>query len=434
MSERKFGFNTQQLHAGHVPDSAHRARAVPIYQSTSFVFKDFASAKAINTVDELDYEYSRTGNPTCEVLEVRVAALEGGSASLALSSGAAAITYSILNIAKTGDEIIAANTLYGGSFSLLAHTLPKHEITTKLVNPDNPENFRKAINNLTRAIFIETIGNPGVNIVDVEAVARIAEENGIPLIVDNTFATPYLFRPFDYGANIVVHSATKYIGGHGNSIGGLIVDGGNFNWANGKYPDFTTPDPAYNGLVHWERWGNYPGIGNFAFVMKARLQYLRDMGGCLSPFNAFLLLQGLETLSFRIERQVSNAQRIAEYLESHADVAWVNYPGLKSSPYHKLAEIYLPKGAGAILSFGIKGGVARVEKFVEAVKIFSFLANVGDSKSLIVHPTTVTHTQLNEEQQLHVGIRPEMIRLSIGTEDVDDLIWDLEQAFKNTAS
>ncbi len=432
MSEREFGFDTQQLHAGQVLDTAHRARAVPIYQSTSFVFKDFASAKAINTIDEFGYEYSRTGNPTNEVLEVRIAALEGGSAALSLASGSAAATYAILNVARAGDEIVAARTLYGGTFSLLAHTLPKHGIKTVFVDPDNSDAFKAALTERTRAIWVETIGNPSGNLVDVEAIARIAEAHGIPLIVDNTFATPYLFRPFDHGAAVVVHSATKYIGGHGNSIGGLIVDGGNFNWANGKFPDFTTPDPCYNGMVHWDRWGNYPGIGNFAFVMKARLQYLRDMGACLSPFNAFLLLVGLETLSFRMERQVKTAQHIAEFLAAHDDVAWVNYAGLKDSPYYDLGKRLFPKGSGAIFTFGIKGGEERAARFVEAVKLFSFLANVGDSKSLIVHPATVTHAQLNAEQQKQVGITPELLRLSIGTEDADDLIWDLEQAFASS--
>lgn len=429
MTERKFGFDTQQLHAGHVPDSAVRARAVPIYQSTSFVFKDFASAKAINAIDEFGYEYSRTGNPTNDVLEQRIAALEGGTAALSLASGMAATTYSVLNIVGAGDEIVASRALYGGTFSLLAHTLPKYDVKTAFVDPDKPDTFAAAITERTKAILVETIGNPGANVVDVEALARIAEAHDVPLIVDNTFATPYLFRPFDYGANIVVHSATKYIGGHGNSIGGLIVDGGNFNWANGKYPAFTTPDPALDGMVHWERWGDYPGIGNFAFVMKARLQYLRDMGACLSPFNAFLLLMGLETLSFRIARQVQSAQRIAEFLATHSDVAWVNYPGLKSSPYHDLAQRILPKGAGAVFSFGIRGGEARAAKFVEAVKVFSFLANIGDSKSLIVHPATITHAQLDPAQQAAAGITPETIRLSVGTEDLDDLLWDLEQAF-----
>ncbi|WKW52138.1 O-acetylhomoserine aminocarboxypropyltransferase/cysteine synthase family protein [Rhodomicrobium lacus] len=429
MSERQFGFATQQLHAGQTPDPATGARAVPIYQTTSFVFKDFAAAKAISSVEEFGFDYTRITNPTNEVLENRIAALEGGTGALSVASGSAATAYSILNITHAGHEIVAAKTLYGGSFNLFQNTLPKHGVKTILVDPADTDSFERAINERTRALFVETIGNPDINIIDFEAVARIAERHGIPLIVDNTFATPYLFRPFDYGANISVHSATKFIGGHGTSIGGLIVDGGNFNWANGKFPDFTTPDPAYSGFVHWDKWGNYPGVGNIAYIIKARLHYLRDFGASLSPFNAFLFLQGLETLSFRLERQIGNAQAIAEWLEANEEVEWVNYPGLRSSPHHELARKYLPKGPGSILTFGVKGGFERAKKLIEAVKIFSFLANVGDSKSLIVHPATVTHGQLTEEEQLLAGVKPNQIRLSVGTEDVDDLIWDLEQAF-----
>ncbi len=434
MSERKLHFDTLQVHAGQVPDPTTGARAVPIYQTTSFVFKNFEQARLISSVEEFGFDYSRITNPTCEVLENRIAALEGGSGALALASGSAATAYSILNITHTGDEIVAAKTLYGGSFNLFVNTLPKHGVKTRLVDPSDPENFRKAINEKTRAIFIETIGNPDINIIDFEKVARIAQENGIPLIVDNTFGTPYLFRPFDYGANIIVHSATKYIGGHGTSIGGLIVDGGNFDWSkSGKFPDFTTPDPAYSGFVHWDRWGNYPGAGNIAYIIKVRLHYLRDFGACMSPFNAFLFLQGLETLSFRLERQVASAQRIAAYLAAHPEVEWVNYPGLKTSPYHALAKKYLPKGPGAILAFGVKGGLARAKKFIESLKIFSFLANVGDSKSLVVHPATVTHGQLTEAEQRLAGVKPEQIRFSVGTENIDDLLWDIGQAFEKSS-
>ncbi|MEI8011358.1 MAG: O-acetylhomoserine aminocarboxypropyltransferase/cysteine synthase family protein [Candidatus Omnitrophota bacterium] len=434
MSGRKLHFDTLQVHAGQVPDPATGARAVPIYQTTSFVFKNFEQARLISSVEEFGFDYSRITNPTCEVLENRIAALEGGSGALALASGSAATAYSILNITHTGDEIVASKTLYGGSFNLFVNTFPKHGIKTKLVDPKDPENFRKAINNKTRAVFIETIGNPDINIIDFEKVARIAGENGIPLIVDNTFGTPYLFRPFDYGANIIVHSATKYIGGHGTSIGGLIVDGGNFDWSkSGKFPDFTTPDPAYSGFVHWDRWGNYPGQGNIAYIIKVRLHYLRDFGACMSPFNAFLFLQGLETLSFRVERQVASTQRIAEYLAAHPEVEWVNYPGLKNSPYHGLAKKYLPKGPGAILAFGVKGGLARAKKFIESLTIFSFLANVGDSKSLVVHPATVTHGQLTEAEQRLAGVKPEQIRFSVGTENIDDLLWDIGQAFETSA-
>jgi len=433
MSDRKYHFDTLQVHAGQVPDPVTGARAVPIYQTTSFVFKNFEHARLISSVEEFGFDYTRITNPTCEVLENRIAALEAGSGALALASGSAATAYSILNITHSGHEIVAAKTLYGGSFNLFVNTFPKHGIKTHLVDPKDPENFRRAINDKTRAIFIETIGNPDINIIDFEKVARIASENGIPLIVDNTFGTPYLFRPFDYGANIIVHSATKYIGGHGTSIGGLIVDGGNFNWAqSGKFPDFTTPDPAYSGFVHWDRWGNYPGLGNIAYIIKVRLHYLRDFGACLSPFNAFLFLQGLETLSFRLERQVASAQKIAEYLEKSPEVEWISYPGLQSSPYYDLAKKYLPKGPGAILAFGVKGGLQRAKKFIESLKIFSFLANVGDSKSLVVHPATVTHGQLTEAEQRLAGVKPEQIRFSIGTENIDDLLWDIGQAFEKS--
>jgi len=434
MSERVLGFDTRQLHAGQVPDPVTGARAVPIYQTTSFVFKDFAQAKAISSVEEFGFDYSRITNPTNEVLENRIAALEGGSGALAVASGSAATAISILNITHTGDEVVAAKTLYGGSFNLFVNTLPKHGVRTVLVDPADPENFRRAITDRTRAIFIETIGNPDINIIDFEAVGRIAEAAGVPVIVDNTFGTPYLFRPFDYGANVSVHSATKYIGGHGTSIGGLIVDGGNFNWANGNFPDFTTPDPAYSGFIHWEKWGDYPGAGNIAYIIKARLHYLRDFGACMSPFNAFLFLQGLETLSFRLRQQVTSAQRIAEFLELHAEVEWVNYPGLPSSPHHALARKYLPKGPGAILTFGVKGGLERAKRFIESLEIFSFLANVGDSKSLVVHPATVTHGQLTEAEQRLAGVKPEQVRLSVGTEDIDDLLWDLDQAFARSSA
>jgi len=434
MSERALHFDTLQVHAGQVPDPATGACAVPIYQTTSFVFKNFEQAKAISSVEEFGFDYTRITNPTNEVLENRIALLEGGSGALSVASGSAATAYSILNITHTGDEIVAAKTLYGGSFNLFQNTLPKHGVKTHFVDPADPENFRKVINERTKAIFVETIGNPEINIIDFEEVAHLAEEHGIPLIVDNTFGTPYLFRPFDYGANVIVHSATKYIGGHGTSIGGLIVDGGNFDWSkSGKFPDFTTPDPAYNGFIYWDRWGNYPGSGNIAYIVKVRLQYLRDLGACMSPFNAFLFLQGLETLSFRISRQVESAQKIAEYLEAHPDVEWISYPGLQSSPYHELAKKYLPKGPGAILAFGVKGGFVRAKKFIEAMKVFSFLANVGDSKSLVVHPATVTHGQLTEAEQRLAGVKPEQIRFSIGTEHVDDLLWDIAQAFDRSA-
>ncbi|MGB8601401.1 MAG: O-acetylhomoserine aminocarboxypropyltransferase/cysteine synthase family protein [Rhizomicrobium sp.] len=430
MSERKFAFDTQQLHAGQTPDGDFRARAVPIYQSTSFTFRDFNTAKDINTFDNCtDYEYSRTGNPTNSVLEARIAALEGGTAALAVSSGMAAITYAILNVCQTGDDIVAARTLYGGTFGLFAHTLPRHGITVTLVDPDDHAAIAAAIGPRTKALYTESIGNPGGNIIDIPALAAIAKQAGIPLIVDNTFSTPYLFRPIEHGANVVIHSATKYIGGHGTTIGGLIVDGGNFDWGNGKFPGFTTPDGACAGITHWDKWHDFPGIGNFVFVMKTRLQYLRDMGAALSPFNAFLLLQGIETLSLRMQRQIDNAARVATHLAASKHVSRVQYAGLAGSPYFGLAQKYYPKGPGAIFSFDLKGGDDAARKFTEAVKVFSFLANVGDSKSLIVHPASVTHPQLSPQEQLAAGITPGSLRVSIGTEAIEDLLWDLDQAF-----
>jgi O-acetylhomoserine (thiol)-lyase len=430
---RRFGFDTLQLHAGQEPDAAVRARAVPIYQTTSFVFEDFEQAAAVSAVEEFGFDYTRITNPTCEVLENRIAALEGGTGALALASGSAATAYSVLNITRAGDEIVAAKTLYGGSFNLFRNTLPKHGVRTHLVDPADPANFAKAVTDRTRAIFVETIGNPDINVLDFDAVAEVAADAGVPLIVDNTFATPYLFRPFDHGANVVVHSATKYIGGHGTSIGGLVVDGGNFDWTNGRFPDFTEPDPAYNGFVHAEKWADVDGAGNLAYIIKMRLHYLRDFGAAMSPFNAFLFLQGLETLSLRMRQHVANAQRVAEFLAARPEVAWVSFPGLASSPHHELASRYLPRGAGSILTFGIQGGLEPAKRFIEALKVFSFLANVGDSKSLVVHPATVTHGQLTEAEQLLAGVRPDQIRLSVGTEDVEDLLWDLDQAFATLA-
>lgn len=430
MSKRKFAFDTQQLHAGQTPDGDFRARAVPIYQSTSFTFRDFNTAKDINTFDNCtDYEYSRTGNPTCSVLEARIATLEGGTAALAVSSGMAAITYAILNVCQTGDDIVAARTLYGGTYGLFVHTLPRHGITVTLVDPDDHAAIAAAIGPRTKAIYTESIGNPGGNIIDIPALAAIARAAGIPLIVDNTFSTPYLFRPIEHGANVVIHSATKYIGGHGTTIGGLIVDGGNFDWGNGKFPGFTTPDGACAGITHWDKWRDYPGVGNFAFVMKTRLQYLRDMGAALSPFNAFLLLQGIETLSLRVQRQIENAARVAVHLAASKHVARVQYAGLADSPYYALAQKYYPKGPGAIFSFDLKGGATAAKTFTETVKVFSFLANVGDSKSLVVHPASVTHPQLSAADQLAAGITPGSLRISIGTEAIEDLLWDIDQAF-----
>jgi len=423
MSERQWKFDTLQVHAGQEPDPTTGSRAVPIYQTTSYVFNNAEHAANLFALKEAGNIYTRIMNPTTDVFEKRMAALEGGVGALAVASGSAAITYAIMNIAGAGDEIVSASTLYGGTYNLFAVTLPRFGIKTVFVNPDDPENFRKAINEKTKALFIETIGNPGANIVDIEAVAAIAHENGLPLIVDNTFGTPYLIRPIEFGADIIVHSATKFIGGHGTSIGGVIVDSGKFDWAgSGRFPGLTEPDPSYHGIRY------VADIGPAAYITKARVQLLRDTGAALSPFNAFLFLQGLETLSLRVERHVSNAKRIAEFLNSHPLVSWVNYPSLPGNKYYALAQKYLPKGAGSIFTFGIKGGVEAGRKFIDSLKIFSLLANVADAKSLVIHPASTTHAQLSEEDQIAAGVSPDMVRLSIGIEDVEDLIADLDQA------
>lgn len=429
MSERKWKFDTLQVHAGQKPDPATGARAVPIYQTTSYVFKDTEHAENLFALKEIGNIYTRIMNPTNDVFERRIAALEGGVGALAVASGSAAITYAILNIAGAGDEIVSASTLYGGTYNLFSVTFPKLGIKTTFVDPDDPENFRKAINANTKAIYIETIGNPGINIIDIEKVAKIAHENGLPLIVDNTLGTPYLIRPIEFGADIVVHSATKYIGGHGTSIGGVIVDSGKFDWTgSGKFPGLTEPDPSYHGVRYVE------AVGPLAYIIKARVQLLRDTGASISPFNSFLLLQGLETLSLRVEKHVSNAKRIAEFLSGHPLVSWVNYPGLKANKYYELAQKYIPKGPGAIFTFGIKGGVRAARKFIDSLEIFSLLANVADAKSLVIHPATTTHAQLSEEEQKAAGVSPDQIRLSIGIEDAEDLIFDIDQALKKVAA
>ncbi|PKM95696.1 MAG: O-acetylhomoserine aminocarboxypropyltransferase [Firmicutes bacterium HGW-Firmicutes-1] len=423
MSDKKLRFNTIQVHGGQKPDPATNAMAVPIYQTTSYVFNSAEHAENLFGLKESGNIYTRIMNPTSDVFEQRIAALEGGVGALAVASGSAAITYSILNIAGTGDEIVAASTLYGGTYNLFSITLPKLGIHTVFVDPDEPENFRAAINEKTKALYIETIGNPRINVMDIEAIANIAHENGIPLIVDNTFGTPYLVNPIAYGADVVVHSATKFIGGHGTTIGGIIVDAGKFDWsASGKFPGFTEPDPSYNGIRYYE------ALGSLAFIMKARLQLLRDTGAAISPFNSFLLLQGLETLSLRVERHVENAQKIADFLEKHPAVVWVNYPGLKGNKYYDLAQKYLPKGAGSIFTFGIKGGEVAGRKFIDELEIFSLLANVADAKSLVIHPASTTHSQLSEDGLIKAGVSKDLIRLSIGIEDIEDLIEDLDQA------
>jgi len=422
--ERQLGFDTLALHAGQQPDPTTGARAVPIYQSTSFVLGDTERAARLFALEEIGNVYTRIMNPTQDVFEQRIAALEGGVGALAVGSGQAAITYSILNIANAGDEIVSSVTLYGGTYNLFHHTLPKLGIKVHFVDPQDPENFRRAITPKTKAVFAEIIGNPKIDVLDIEAVANIAHENGVPLIIDNTFATPYLVRPFDWGADIVVHSATKFIGGHGTSIGGIIVDSGKFNWDNGKFPGLVEPDPSYHGLSYVK------ALGPLAYILKARVTLLRDTGAAISPFNSFLFLQGIETLSLRLERHVSNAQRVAEFLESNPSVTWVSYPGLESSPSYQKAKKYLPKGAGAILTFGIKGGLEAGKKFINNLKLFSHLANVGDAKSLVIHPASTTHQQLTPEQQVSTGVTEDLVRLSVGIEDINDILFDLEQGLK----
>lgn len=423
MTKNNYQFDTVQIHGGQTVDPYTHARAVPIYQTTSYLFDDPEHAANLFSLKEFGNIYTRMMNPTTDVLEQRVAALEGGVGALAVASGSAAVTYAILNIAQAGDEIVAASTLYGGTYNLFAQTLPKLGIRTTFVNPDQLECFNEAITDKTKAIYIESIGNPGINLVDIEGVAQIAHAHGIPLIVDNTFGTPYLIRPIEHGADIVVHSATKFIGGHGTSIGGILVDSGKFDWAgNDKFPGFTTPDPSYNGLIYTE------AAGHMAFIVKARVQLLRDTGACLSPFNAFLLIQGLETLSLRVRQHVSNTRKIVAFLKQHPAVDWVSYPELVESPYKSLADRYFPKGTGSIFTFGIKGGTETGVEFIKNLKLFSLLANVADAKSLVIHPASTTHAQLTEEQQIAAGVKPELLRLSIGLEDADDLISDLDQA------
>ncbi|MDD9148422.1 MULTISPECIES: O-acetylhomoserine aminocarboxypropyltransferase/cysteine synthase family protein [unclassified Sporolactobacillus] len=420
--ERHYGFETLQVHAGQVPDLTTQSRAVPIYQTTSYVFKDADQAADFFQLKKPGNVYGRIMNPTEDVFEKRVAELEGGSAALATSSGLAAILYSILNVANAGDNIVSAEALYGGTYELFNVTLRKLGIDVIFVDQDDPENFRKAINDRTKALYGETLGNPKINVFDTEAIAKIAHENGIPLIIDNTFGTPYLNRPIDWGADVVVHSATKFIGGHGTTIGGVLVDGGKFDWAaSGKFPDFTTPDESYGGLV-------YADLAPASFATKARVQLLRNTGATLAPQSAFYFLQGLESLSVRVERHVENARKVVKFLKNHPKVTWVNYPELEDSPYRELSKKYFPKGPGSIFTFGVKGGLEAGKTLINNVKLFSLLANVGDAKSLIIHPASTTHAELNEEAQAKAGITPDLIRLSIGIETIDDIIYDLDQA------
>ncbi|KGK87817.1 O-acetylhomoserine aminocarboxypropyltransferase [Desulfosporosinus sp. HMP52] len=419
---RQLGIETISLHGGQSPDSATNSRAVPIYQTSSFVFNDTDHAANLFALKESGNIYTRITNPTQDVFEQRLALLEGGIGALATASGQAAITYALLNIVQAGDEIVASSSLYGGTFTLFNYTFAKLGIKVHFVDVDKPEEYRSKITAKTKALYTETIGNPLINIADLEIISGIAHQNGIPLIVDNTFASPYLCRPIEHGADIVVHSATKFIGGHGTSIGGVIIDSGKFNWNNGKFPGLSQPDPSYHDIVFTE------ACGNAAYITKARVSLLRDTGACLSPFNAFLFLQGLETLPLRMERHVENAQKVAEFLDQHDLVTWVNYPGLKKSPYHTLAEKYLPKGSGSIFTFGLKGGLNEGKKFINNLQLFSHLANIGDAKSLVIHPASTTHQQLDEESQRSAGVSPDMIRLSIGIETIADLLDDLDQA------
>jgi O-acetylhomoserine (thiol)-lyase len=402
---------------------------VPIYQTTSYVFKSTDHAANLFALKEFGNIYTRIMNPTQDVFEKRIAAIEGGTGALAVSSGQAAQTYAILNITRVGDEIVSANNLYGGTYEQFHYSFPKLGRTVKFVDSRDPQAFKKAITPKTRAIYAETIGNPKLDVPDFEAIAKVAHDAGIPFIVDNTIGVG-IVRPFDYGVDIIVSSATKYIGGHGTSIGGVIVDGGKFNYGNGKFPEFTEPDPSYHGLKFWEVFGNFPGLGNVAFIIKARVQLLRDLGSCLSPFNAFLFLQGLETLPLRQQRHSENALKVAKFLKTHPSVTWVNYPGLDDHPSHKLAEKYLKGQYGGIVGFGIKGGAPAGKKFINSVRLFSHLANIGDSKSLVIHPATTTHQQLTAEEQKATGVTDDYVRLSVGIEDFEDIKDDLDQALR----
>jgi O-acetylhomoserine (thiol)-lyase len=422
MPDREFGIETLCLHAGQLPDPSTGSRAVPIYQTTSYVFDSADHAASLFNLQTFGNVYTRIMNPTTAVLEERMAALESARAGLALASGMAAQMVTLLTLLEEGDELVSASTLYGGTYSQFDVSFRKLGIKTTFADPDEPENLRKAITKKTKAVYAETIGNPLINVLDIEALARIAHDFGIPLVIDNTFATPYLCRPIEFGADIVVHSATKYIGGHGTAMGGIVVDSGKFPWGNGNFPGMTQPSRGYHGVIFHETFGD------FGWIMKARMETLRTFGPALSPFNAFLLLQGLETLHLRMQRHCENALAVAKFLESHPAVTWIRYPGLESSRYYALAKKYLPKGASAIMTFGIMGGQAAGIKFIEAAQFLSHLANVGDAKTLVIHPASTTHRQLSEEEQIAAGVYPDMIRLSIGIETLDDILWDIDQA------
>ncbi|HUN69032.1 MAG TPA: O-acetylhomoserine aminocarboxypropyltransferase/cysteine synthase family protein [Burkholderiales bacterium] len=422
MADRKFGFETLCLHAGQIPDPATGARAAPIYQTTSFVFDSAEHAASLFNLQTFGNVYSRISNPTVAVFEERMAAIENGRAALACATGQAAEATAILTLCKGGDHIVSASTLYGGTHTLLGVNLKKLGIETTFVDPDDLNAFEKSIRPNTRLLYAETLGNPLINIVDIEALARIARGHDIPLVVDNTVPSPYLCRPFDWGADIVVHSATKYIGGHGTTMGGVIVESGKFDWGNGKFPEFTTPSPGYHGVVFHETFGD------FGYTMKARMEIMRTFGPALSPMNAWLLLQGLESLPVRMDRHCDNALAVAKYLKDHPRVAWVNYPGLADDKYFALAKKYLPKGASGLLNFGVKGGARAGERFIDAAQFMSHLANIGDAKTLVIHPASTTHRQMNEEDQLKAGVTPDMVRMSVGIESLDDILWDIDQA------
>jgi len=424
MADREYAPETLCLHAGQVPDPLTGSRAPPIYQTSSYVFDSPDHAASLFNLQTFGNVYSRLSNPTNAVLEERVAALEGGRAALAVASGMSAQTIATLTLCKAGDEIVAASTLYGGSYSLLDVNLRRLGITTHFVDPDDPENFRRAITPRTRLVYAESLGNPGLNVLDISAVADIAHEHGLPLMVDNTVPSPFLCQPFKHGADIVIHSATKYIGGHGTSIGGLIVESGKFPYDNGNFPDMVDASDGYHGVRFFETFGD------FAYTMKARMEYLRTMGPSMSPFNAFNFLQGLETLHVRMERHVENAMTVARYLQEHERVSWVNYPGMPENKYYELGQKYMPRGCSSLMSFGIKGGMEAGIRFIENVEVLSHLANIGDAKTLVIHPASTTHRQLNEEQQIAAGVGPDLIRLSVGIEHVDDIIADIAQALE----
>lgn len=432
MTDRNFGIETLCLHAGQLPDPVTGSRAQPIYQTTSYVFDSADHAASLFNLQTFGNVYSRISNPTVAAFEERVAALENGRAALATASGMSAQMTAILAILQPGDHIVASSLLYGGTYSQFAVTLPKMGITTSFVDPDDAENFRRALQPNTRLLYGETLGNPKINVLDIERVAAIAHDAQVPLMIDNTMASPYLCRPFDFGADIVVHSATKYMGGHGTTLGGVIVERGSFDWGNGKYPDMVLPSKGYHGVKFWETFGD------FAYTMKARMEVLRVHGAALAPMSAWLLLQGLETLHVRMDRHVQNARRVAQFLSDHPRVAWVNWPGLPSSPYYGLAKKYFRSvggepGTSSVMTFGIRGGAAAGEKFIDALQFLSHLANIGDAKSLVIHPASTTHRQLSEDEQRAAGVLPEMVRLSIGIESIDDILWDLDQALAKSA-